>query len=98
MQNGDKGLQSINLTSQGILVKMLIITFEPHGIFLSNFCIHFNIIKTHVYKIVTRLHQGFFHKSQETSDLAPSHMLFNASELAPLLQRYMPFCCVVVPV
>ena len=32
MQNRDKGLPSIILASQGLLVKMFI-TLEPHGIF-----------------------------------------------------------------
>ena len=32
MQNGDKGLPSIILAGQGLLVKMFI-TLEPHGIF-----------------------------------------------------------------
>ena len=27
----------------------------------------------------------------------PLHTLYNVSELAPLLQGYMPLCCVVVP-
>ena len=32
MQKGDKGLLSIILVDQGLLVKMLV-TLEPHGIF-----------------------------------------------------------------
>ena len=36
MQNDDVGLPSIILAGRGIIVIMLI-TFEPHGIFLSNF-------------------------------------------------------------
>ena len=36
MQNGDKGSPSISPAGRDQLVKMLI-TFEPHGIFGSNF-------------------------------------------------------------
>ena len=39
MQNSDKGLSSILLASQGLLVKMLI-TLERHGIF--NQSVHSN--------------------------------------------------------
>ena len=35
-KNGNEGLPSIILAGQRLLVKMLI-TLEPHGIFLSNF-------------------------------------------------------------
>ena len=36
MQNGDEASPSINLASRALLVKMLI-TLQPHGIFVSNF-------------------------------------------------------------
>ena len=43
------------------------------------------------------LPRGFFsYKSQENSDLALLHKLYNVSDLASLLQHVLP-CCVVVP-
>ena len=48
--------------------------------------------------MVTRLRQEYsFHKSQETSDLAPFHKLYNVRKEAPLLQRHLLLFCVVVP-
>ena len=61
MQNADKGLPSIILAGQGILVKILI-TLRTAWYILIKLCIliHFNIMETHVCKPIIRLFQDFF--------------------------------------
>ena len=61
MEKGDQASPSIILAGRALLVKMLI-TFEPHGIFVSNvvyLCIL--TLSSHWYeKNVTRLHRASF--------------------------------------
>ena len=61
VQNDEKASPSIIPTVRGQLVKM-IITLEPHGLFLIKYCllsfIHFNIVWSLVGKMVTRLRRA----------------------------------------
>ena len=53
MQNGDEASPSIILAGRALSVKMLI-TLEPHGIFVSNFVYYYIIFLTGNYQDFSR--------------------------------------------
>ena len=57
MQNGDEASPSIILDSQGLLVKMLI-TVEPHGIFIQ--MLHTYTFKHYVKRILIFTVKNYF--------------------------------------
>ena len=75
-EKGDEASPSIILVGQALLVKMLI-TFEPHGIFGSNF----------VYLCILTLSRRWYEKGDEVS---PSIILFGQALLVKMLITLEP--------